>query len=43
MSLKLFGTRIGLSDKYPEWKNVEYRFVIKKEFIKKEKSKLVQC
>ncbi len=35
------GPRIGLSDKYPEWKNVHYRFLIKKNYIKKGKSDLV--
>ena len=34
------GTRIGLSDKYPEWKNKLYRFVSKVNLIKKEKKKL---
>jgi len=36
------GPRIGLSDKYPEWKDVPYRFLIKKAYIKKGKSNLVQ-
>ena len=36
------GPRIGLSDKYPEWKNVNYRFVIKKQYIKKEKRSLIE-
>jgi 3-methyladenine DNA glycosylase Mpg len=35
------GPRIGLSDKYPEWQNVPYRFLIKKNLIKKGKSTLV--
>ncbi|VBB18680.1 hypothetical protein YASMINEVIRUS_1211 [Yasminevirus sp. GU-2018] len=35
------GPRIGLSDKYPEWKDVNYRFLIKKNYIKKGKSSLV--
>jgi len=35
------GPRIGLSDKYPEWKDVNYRFLIKKEYIKKGKWGLV--
>ena len=34
------GPRIGLSDKYPEWKDVPYRFVIKKDYIKKGKKDL---
>lgn len=36
------GPRIGLSDKYPEWQNVHYRFLIKKDKIKKNKKDLVQ-
>jgi 3-methyladenine DNA glycosylase Mpg len=36
------GPRIGLSDKYPEWQNVHYRFLIKKRLIKKGKSDLVE-
>lgn len=36
------GPRIGLSDKYPEWKNVQYRFLIKKKYIKKGKADLVE-
>jgi 3-methyladenine DNA glycosylase Mpg len=36
------GPRIGLSDKYPEWKDVNYRFLIKKEMIKKGKSGFVE-
>src|SRR5947199_242193 len=36
------GSRIGLSDKYPEWKNVNYRFLIKKKYIKKGKSDLME-
>lgn len=35
------GPRIGLSDKYPEWKNIHYRFLIKKDYIKKGKRDLV--
>ncbi len=35
------GARIGLSDKYPNWKNIPYRFLIKKNQIKKGKSDLV--
>jgi 3-methyladenine DNA glycosylase Mpg len=35
------GTRIGLSDKYPEWKNKLYRFVSRINLIKKEKKKLI--
>jgi len=35
------GSRIGLSDKYPEWKNKLYRFVSRINLIKKEKKKLV--
>jgi hypothetical protein len=34
------GPRIGLSDKYPEWKNIRYRYVIKKNLIKKGKKNL---
>lgn len=34
------GTRIGLSDKYPEYKIKEYRFVIMKKLVKKEIRKL---
>ena len=36
------GPRIGLSDKYPEWKDVHYRFLIKKKSIKKGKNDLVE-
>ncbi len=36
------GPRIGLSDKYLEWKNKLYRFVSRVELIKKEKKKLVK-
>lgn len=36
------GPRIGLSNKYPEWKNVHYRFLIKKNYIKKGKTSLVE-
>jgi 3-methyladenine DNA glycosylase Mpg len=36
------GPRIGLSDKYPEWRDVHYRFLIKKNLIKKGKSSLVE-
>ena len=35
------GRRYGLSDKYPEWKAKKYRFLIKKNKIKKQKSDLV--
>jgi 3-methyladenine DNA glycosylase Mpg len=35
------GPRIGLSDKYPKWKDVQYRFLIKKNMIKKGKKSLV--
>ena len=35
------GSRIGLSDKYPEWKNKLYRFVSRINLIKKEKKKLM--
>ena len=35
------GSRIGLSDKYPDYKDRQYRFVINRDKIKKEKSKLV--
>ena len=34
------GPRIGLSDKYPKFKDQPYRFVIFKDKIKKEKTKL---
>ncbi len=34
------GQRIGLSDKYVVWKNIEYRFVINKDKIKKNKKNL---
>jgi|SRR5579872_4337667 len=37
------GPRIGLSDKYPDWKNVNYRFLIKKSLIKKGKSDLIEA
>jgi hypothetical protein len=36
------GRRIGLSDKYPEYKNKMYRFVIYENKIKKEKKTLVE-
>lgn len=36
------GPRIGLSDKHPEWKNVNYRFLVKKNLIKKGKKYLVK-
>lgn len=40
---KIFtGTRIGLSDKYPEYKNKQYRFVIYENKIKKEKKNLIE-
>lgn len=35
------GSRIGLSDKYPEWKNKPYRFVSRINLIKKEKKNLI--
>lgn len=35
------GPRIGLSDKFPDWKEVLYRFIIKKNYIKKGKKSLV--
>jgi len=35
------GPRIGLSDKYPEYKNKLYRFLIYKNLIKKQKTKLI--
>jgi hypothetical protein len=35
-----FGTRIGLSDKYPKYKNKKYRYVSNYEQIKKQKNKL---
>jgi 3-methyladenine DNA glycosylase Mpg len=34
------GSRIGLSDRYPEWRDVKYRFLIKKQLIKKKKQNL---
>lgn len=37
------GPRIGLSDKYPEWKDVHYRFLIKKQDIKKGRKDLVEA
>lgn len=36
------GPRIGLSDKYPEYQMRKYRFVIYRNRIKKQKSKLVE-
>jgi len=36
------GPRIGLSDKYPEWQQINYRFLIKKKLIKKGKSQLIE-
>jgi len=36
------GPRIGLSDKYPDWKNINYRFVIKKNYIRKNKRNLIE-
>lgn len=36
------GPRIGLSDKYPEWRDVHYRFIIMKNLIKKNKKSLVE-
>ena len=35
------GSRIGLSNKYPEFETNSYRFVVKKDLIKKQKSKLI--
>ena len=37
-----YGKRIGLSDKYPEYQDQRYRFLIFKEKIKKQKKDLVQ-
>jgi 3-methyladenine DNA glycosylase Mpg len=37
------GRRVGLSDKYPEWKDKPYRFLIMKNKIKKQKTGLVEC
>lgn len=34
------GSRIGLSDKYPQWKNVKYRYLTHKNMIKKGKADL---
>ena len=31
------GPRIGLSDKYPEWRGINYRYVVMKNKIKKKK------
>ena len=36
------GTRIGLSDKYPDYQAKQYRFVIFENKIKKEKKNLVE-
>jgi 3-methyladenine DNA glycosylase Mpg len=36
------GPRIGLSDKYPEWRDVNYRYVSKINLIKKERNKLIE-
>jgi len=36
------GPRIGLSDKHMEWKTINYRFVIMKPLIKKQKRSLVE-
>jgi 3-methyladenine DNA glycosylase Mpg len=36
------GPRIGLSDKYPEFRDLPYRFTCFKEFIKKKKGTLLQ-
>lgn len=36
------GPRIGLSQKYPEWQNVNYRFLVKKNLIKKGKKTLIK-
>jgi hypothetical protein len=33
--------RLGLSDKYPEFRELQYRFIADKKYIKKEKNKLV--
>lgn len=35
------GPRIGLSDKYPVWRDINYRFVVKKNLIIKQKRSLV--
>ena len=35
------GARVGLSDKYPKFKNLNYRFLIKKNLIKKQKKDLI--
>ena len=35
------GPRIGLSDKYPEWRDANYRYVVMKNKIKKKKRSLV--
>lgn len=35
------GARIGLSDKYPEWLDAKYRFLIKPKLIRKGKKSLV--
>ena len=35
------GARIGLSDKYPEWRDAKYRFLIKPKMIRKGKKSLV--
>lgn len=37
------GRRVGLSDKYPEWKDKPYRFLIMKNKIKKQKMGLMEC
>lgn len=37
------GPRVGLSDKYPAFKNVKYRFLTHKDHIKKQKKDLVLC
>jgi len=36
------GPRIGLSNKYPKYRNKLYRYVIYKDYIKREKTKLIQ-
>jgi 3-methyladenine DNA glycosylase Mpg len=36
------GSRIGLSDKYPEYRNKPYRYVIMKDKIKKQKRDLIK-
>jgi len=36
-----YGPRYGLSDKYPEWEKVKYRYVTKLKLVKKQKRSLV--